>query len=417
MLSASYLAVPGKQIVPDLVLRSVQSDEELHRATDLMAKCHEPVYFESMRWLQTFANGYPGFLREHTRIALSDGELAGALRLSTDTVRIGEARLKMGGFGWVTTDPRHRHKGVARELMCDTLRYMAQHHYHVSMLFGIPNFYHRFGFTSSLAEYSTSVDTFEASTARHNGYRVREAKPGDIPAIQKMHHAHDADVSCSLVRSRAHITNRWDRWKPVSVLTDENGKVIAYSLPRRSRDEFQVIEVGVAGPQACGALLHACSQAALEECAPRIIFMAPPCHPFVRYLLQFKSSHEMRIQRDEGGMMAFVDLGETLESMIPEWESTLMRNVARDHHVEVTLLVDRKPFRVRSHRGAVDVTPNSGANKVSLTEAELMHLITGYRYLEEILSRQRRILSPEARDLLAAMFPKRTAYVWRQDRF
>jgi hypothetical protein len=46
-----------------------------------------------------------------------------------------------------------------------------------------------------------------------------------------------------------------------------------------------------------------------------------------------------------------------------------------------------------------------------------MHLVTGYRFLDDVLAQRRRILSPEARLLLAALFPKRTPYVWLLDRF
>lgn len=78
----------------------------------------------------------------------------GALHLTTDTIRIGEARLKMGGLGWVATSARHRKRGIGRKLIEDALAYMREHGYHVSMLFGIPNFYHRFGDASALIDYT-----------------------------------------------------------------------------------------------------------------------------------------------------------------------------------------------------------------------------------------------------------------------
>jgi len=121
--------------------------------------------------------------------------------------------------------------------------------------------------------------------------------------------------------------------------------------------------------------------------------------------------------RDRGGMMAFIDVGESLESLIPELESLLAKSAARDYRTEVTLLVDKEPFRVRANRGAVDVAQVSGCNKTSVSGAELMHLITGYRHVEDILNAQRRIVAPEARALLAVLFPKRSPYVWTFDRF
>lgn len=403
--------------MPDLILKGVETDEELRQAHDLMARVHFLDSFEALRWLETCGVNYPSFRREHTRVAYFKGELAGALRLTTGTIRIGEARLKMGGFGWVTTAGHHRHQGIARELIQDTMRYMREQNYHLSMLFGIPNFYHRFGFTTSLAEYATIVSLVEALVAAHGPYRMRPGKPGDIPAIQKIHNADDAEVACSIVRSTAHITNQWEHWKAVRVLTNERGKVIAYFLPRTTEEELSLEEVGVADRATCGALVHACATVAEEEHVSRIRFAGPPSRMLSQYLLQYKSKHEMQVTRDSGGMIAFVNLGETLESMIPEWENLLLQNAARELRTECTLLVDRKPYRIRANRGALDIAPVSGVNKISLNSAELTHLVTGYRFLNEILETRRRLITPEGKALLAAIFPKRTPYVWRTDRF
>jgi predicted acetyltransferase len=401
----------------DLELRSVTNDEELHLANDLMAKVHGTPYFDAMNWLETCGATYPGFQREHTRIATTNGEMAAALRIATETIRLGEARLKTGGFGWVTTSTRHRNRGICRSLMLDALHYMRNHGYHVSMLFGIPNFYHRFGFTTVLANQSIRLDVAEAATAAQKVIRHRPAKPGDLNAIQKIHNANDVDVACSIIRSAAHMTNRWDRLKTLQVLTNDNGKVTAYILPRTTREHFAVDEIGVTDEPSCHAVLAYCARRAKEEAVGSIQFMVPPPHPFARYLLQFRSSHEMQIVREEGGMMAFVNIGETLEHLIPEWENLLTASRVRDYRTEVTLLVDKTPYCVRANKGAMDVSAGAGRNKLSVSAPDLMHLVTGYRYLDDILGKTRRMMTPEARELLSVIFPKRTPYVWMYDRF
>ena len=417
----------------EIEARAVETDEELRLVNDLMAKLHYPDYFEGLQWLETCGGRYPDFLREHTRVALRNGQVAGALRINTETVRIGEARLRMGGFGWVSTAPRHRKQGVARTLICDALEYMRQHHYHVSMLFGIPNFYHRFGFATTLPEYDIVVSAAEAMVPSKGAFRLRTAKPGDIRAIQRIHAANDSAVACSLVRTAAHITNKWESLsKGLRVLTTEQGKVVAYLKTNRVRDELLVSDLGVveeasrsfvaaglggAKPELCPSVLAACGELAASEAVGHIRFQMPPPHPFARYLLRHTSRHEMHVVRDCGGMMAFVDVAEALECMIPEWESLLSRSAARELHAEFTFLVDRTPYRIRAHRGAVDVAAATGKNKVSLDTFDLVHLVTGYRHVEDVLSQRRRVLSSESRVLLSALFPKRHPYVWHLDRF
>lgn len=401
----------------DLVVRGAVSTDDSTLALDLIAKCFGPNYFAVVRRLDTLAAGYPGFHREHTRVAYKQGQIVGAMRITTDTIRIGEARLKMGGLGWIAVNDQFRGKGIASAMIEDALAYMRDHHYHVSMLFGVVDFYHRFGFTTMLSDFLTSVSVLEAEIAEHRPYKLRAGKPGDIRAIQKLHNADENEVACSIVRSAAHLTNQWERWKAVRVITDDQGKVQAYFLPQTTREGLLVEELGLANHDACGSVLHACAQLALEAHAPQIRFAAPPCHSFLKYLLQYESKHEMHVKRNRDGMMAVIDLEETLESMIPEWENGLARNALVRERAEVTLLIDKKPYRVRANRGAVDVTPNSGENKMSISRAEFVQLLTGYRYLDEILLSRRRILNSAGKALLGVLFPKRIPFVWPVDHF
>ena len=401
----------------ELELRAAQNHDEEICAYDLMAKVHAVDYFQSLDWLRKHGANYPGYRREHLRLAFWGGDLAGTLRINMETIRLGEARLKMGGFGWVTTAPHHRNKGVASALMRDTMRYLREQRCHMAMLFGIPNFYHRFGFATTLSDYATLVRVPAVAEVANPGCRMRAGKPGDIRAIQRIHSANDVDVPCSIVRSSAHITNQWDRWKDLRVLTDAQGTLVAYFISRTAPDELVVDESGVTSRDAAVAVLHACGALAREACVPRIRLHTPPAHPLTRQLLEFQSVHEMRVDRNGNGMMAFVCLDEALETMLPEWEGRLQRHAARDHRTEVTLLVDGVPFRIRANRGALDIANVAGKNKFGLTQVELVHLVTGHRFLDDIYALQRRIITAEARELLAVLFPKRSPYVWPMDRF
>lgn len=398
-------------------VRAVQGDEELHLANDLMAKSQAQNYFRSRDWIENTGLQYPGFRREHTRLALYNGELAGALRLHTDTIRLGEARLKMGGFAWVSTNARHRHKGVARALISDTLEYMRGHGYHVAMLFGIPNFYHRFGFVTTLADYAVVVDTLEACREKPANGRTRTVKPGDIKTVQKIHSDGEKDVACSLVRTAAHMTNRWDWWKDAQVVMNAKGRVEGYYLARIRKRAYEVIEVGAENAGAANEIVAHCGREAMREGLGQIRFLVPAAHPFAHRLLLRDSTHEMKVVHGEGGMMAFVNLPECLENVIPEWESELERLSLHAGRTEVTLVVDRQPYRVRANYGAFDITPQAGKNKVGMTSAELMHLLTGYRHLPEFLDSTRRIIDADGHTLLSALFPKRDSYVWALDRF
>jgi len=125
----------------------------------------------------------------------------------------------------------------------------------------------------------------------------------------------------------------------------------------------------------------------------------------------------MHLERDRGGMLAFVDLAEALESMVPEWEGLVGRSAVADRRCEATLVVEGCSYRVRAHRGAVDIAETPGKNKFSVSNTDLMKLLTGYSHLDAVFSQQRRLIAPDARAFLAAIFPKRNPYVHTFDRF
>lgn len=413
-MSVFHLRKPDAE--PDsLEVRAVQSEDELRKAVHLMAQELAPDA-EAEAWLGSAANSYPGFRPEHTRITLADGRIVGALRLTTETLQIGEARLKMGGIGWVTTVPEYRRRGVASRLLRETMAFMKAQRYHVSMLFGIPDFYQQFGYVTSLVEHSVSLDTIEALCC-DNPFAVHQAKPGDIPAMLKLRQRCEGDFACSLIRNAPHVKNKWARFSEWYVLRDDRGKVVAYFLVGRNNNTLCVEEASVEEFGLAPAVIAAAAKMAERESRARIRFLLPPQHDLSRYLQQFRATYEAQRDRNAGGMVAFVDVAETLESMIPEWESRIDGSPASDLRTELTLVRDRQYYRIRLNRGAVDIAAVGGRNKLAVTNEELVHLVTGYRAIPDLLEMARTVITQDARLLASAIFPARHPFVWKFDRF
>ena len=61
-------------------------------------------------------------------------------------MRIGSARVKTGGINTVRTEEPYRLKGYSTLVMNHALERMAREKYAMSMLLGIRDFYHRFGY-------------------------------------------------------------------------------------------------------------------------------------------------------------------------------------------------------------------------------------------------------------------------------
>ena len=400
-----------------LTVKAVEFEEELRLASTLMAQTYADETTFSSTWFQTNGASYPESDRAHTRIALCNGEVAGALRITEGTIRLGEARLRAGGLGWVATSPRYGRRGIQTILMQDAQRYMKLRGYHVSILFGVVDLFLGFGYAQALEEHTIELDTIEPPLALNRHLRVRPVKPGDIGALQKMYTENTCDVACSLLRSRAHFTNKWERFKSARVITNAKGKLQAYVLAHSGPSCLEVEEVGIANPALVADVYALCASMARKRCLSKVRYSIPSDHPFSRHFPRYENGEHASRQIGVAGMMAFVDIGETLESTIPEWESLLLQSVLRDVRCEVTIVIDRENYRIRVHRGAIDIARASGKNKFSVRETDFMQLLTGYTALDELYARQRRMISSEAQDLLRVLFPKRNPYVAPFDRF
>jgi predicted N-acetyltransferase YhbS len=61
-------------------------------------------------------------------------------------MRVGSARVRVGGVGGVATDADYRKRGLMDRTARASMEAMRAQGYDVSLLFGIDDFYHRFGY-------------------------------------------------------------------------------------------------------------------------------------------------------------------------------------------------------------------------------------------------------------------------------
>lgn len=403
--------------MPEVIIRGVSSPEEHEKARSLIFTTFYQDDPDGFHRMHQFLNLIPDFPDDHTRILLIDNQIAACLTLFTYTIRLGESRLKMGGIGYVATAPAFRRCGYAARLMDDTLRYMAEKKYHVSTLFGIVDFYHRWGYSSVLPEYSIDIAVDEALACTAANGRERKIKAGDLSAIQRIHLKNDTGSAGSIIRFAGHYNSRWDVWKNARVLMDDQGKIVAYYLGNVYGNQYRITEAGILDGLWSGPLLHACARRGKDSFVSNLLFHLPPAHPLAASFLLYQSDHKTTVFRNRHGMMTVVDLQETLEAMVADWEYRIGNLFESALCAEVTLLIDKEAYRIRCNRGFIDVAKTTGNNKVSLNRIELIHLLTGYRYPEEILSTKKHVLPRSALLLLDALFPKRHPYIWTLDRF
>ena len=109
-------------------------------------------YFDFLKYCRQTYFGSASYDWSASRVAVEDGRLISHVGIWEYRMRVGKARLRTGGIGLVLTRPDHRKGGLASRVMRAVMASMAHSGYHLSTLFGIRNFYHRFGFAQGWPE-------------------------------------------------------------------------------------------------------------------------------------------------------------------------------------------------------------------------------------------------------------------------
>jgi predicted acetyltransferase len=160
----------------------------------------------------------------HTKIELLVDETVGrqgparasSLILFDLKMRIGDVPVRCGGIGGVTTEVAYREKGYSRRVLEDSTAFMKESGYHLGALFGIPDYYSKFGYVSAFVSSESSVDTrdAEAVSARHRAavarYKVRDFCPEDAPAVIGLYDTLTARRTGTVVRDPI----KWQSLRP-----------------------------------------------------------------------------------------------------------------------------------------------------------------------------------------------------------
>ena len=168
------------------------------------------------------------------------GQPVSRLQIVRITLRIGAACVPMDGIADVFTEPGHRKRGLARRMLEATVEHMRGGDAALTMLYGIPDFYHRFGYATTGPEHRLSLTRLDQPAALPAGWSARPLVAGDVPAVRQLYATATAAVSGAATRSEdgwiwARLAGslapgqpETDGWEGCQVLVSPAGAVEAY---------------------------------------------------------------------------------------------------------------------------------------------------------------------------------------------
>jgi hypothetical protein len=379
-------------------------------------------------------------------------------------MRIGAAVVRMDGIGGVRTDEAFRNRGYSRRVMSKALEQMRAGDAALSMLFGIPDYYQRFGYETVGPEYRV-VLPFQA-TARiprslPTAWQFRSLRLDDLPSVMRLYHVntrratgallrHDAgDDPAELVRlaqcdPRAWTIGRraWDRLRSVvtdpgedacRVLLDPSGTITAYAwrganqrnwwmtVRRRHHPQaFHLAEAMARDPVAADVLLAACQMWAADagEAYDAVALAMPPEGPLAWAAAYQGGQHFSAFSHSGDFMGRVIDLERLVAQLVPEFTARVRAKGWRSSWCLT--------FVTEEGEASLGITPDGATTEqvkgerqwtIALSQAMLTKLCLGGFDTDDILARLPSRPEAEAATLLRVLFPRRLPHIFPVDRF
>ncbi len=356
-------------------------------------------------------------------LSTKDEEDVSRLLLIEYQMRFGSAQLKMGGIAGVGTNEEHRNKGYSRRVMEDSTAFMTENGFDVAMLFGIPNFYPKFGYATVIPETWIYLETEEAQAAVST-YQIRKFEKNDAPEILSLYAANNAERTGTPLRDET----RWKKFKMGSnfrvdaapyVVSDERDEVIGYFVCDDTEENCTLCDIGFQDRTIFETIVRFLADRAKRIGAAQIQCHIPADHPFAIFCRRYGCRTHTNTPKNSAGMMRIINQSSTLKGISSELEKRLQRAAHLSKWSRKILIsTDLGQDCLEIDRGRVAHT-NSRANAfyLEIPQDKLIQLIMGRRSIRDLTVEPDVSVSEGVIPVLDTLFPLGHPHVWWPDRF
>ncbi len=350
-------------------------------------------------------------------------------------LRIGAAEVRMAGIAGVYTDHEHRKQGYMRTLFEDTVTYMTGEGYDITQLFGIPDFYDKFGYATCLPGSHFTIQTRDAEDAAKHLAQLDDApevtaRPielddgaNDIPEIVKLYNAHNAMRTGSIIRTPDRFTKfrkgtHWGEPPVVCVWEDADRQLAGYAVWDNDAEHVKVAEVDAWNDRLFPAILATLAEEAITRRCSEIQVYAPPDHPFAEYAQRYDIEWTIRYPRAAAAMMRILNQRPLFDKLHAELERRLADSPMAGYTGSVALVTDLETTMLTFDTGRLTYSDAEEPDAtLTLSQDRLMQCIVGYRSVRDVLNSPGVTLDGEGAPLLHALFPRQHPYTWHPDHF
>ncbi len=262
------------------------------------------------------------------------------LWLSHLTLHIGKALVRMEGVGGVGTDEAYRSKGYSRRVLEAAIEHMQKGDAALSMLYGIPDFYPKFGYATAGPDHLVVLTDLERKSGLPLGWSVRPLEPDDVAAVQALYVCNTEsavgsarrDAGCrawNRVQKAADGSEEDECWVTVGPDGAPHGYLwrakwcwyVHHALEPEFDRALVLGEAMADGPVAADAVLAACRAWAKEDPAERkvkeVVLAFPPEGPLASAAMRQDARFVRSYSACGGSMARVLNVRRLLEALRP----------------------------------------------------------------------------------------------------
>ncbi len=399
-----------------------QRAEELY---DLAAKVFSGGgYFEFLRQCRGGYFAGSSYDWDVSRIAEDDGKIVAHLGVWRYPMRVGRARLRTAGIGAVMTHLDYRKRGLAARLFAALFPAMRQAGYHFSMLFGIRDFYHRFGYAPAWpnTQHFVKCDSLPQTRLK---LKLRKVSKAEVlcrqGAVMRIYNRENAARTGSAARPIYTLTEGLVSRFEVRALCNPSGRMLGYvATGTGGGDDLEVLEVGGL-KRPCGAdqLLAALRTLAARTGRRRLrLNNFSYDHPLCQAVRGYDSSVEMHHTRSGGAMGAVVALRGCLEQMAGELSDRLRRSALKGFAgtLSVAGAYETVLLDIRGGKVGLAASPRNTAHRI-IAGAAVARLLIGSEQPHVLAMQSGVRYAGRGMELAEALFPKQWPMLSMLDHF
>ncbi len=353
-----------------------------------------------------------------SRIGVEDDRIVTHFGVWDFGMRIGSAECRMAGIGAVETHDEYRKRGLMAQTAADCVSGLKEAGYDLSLLFGIPGFYHRFGYVRSFGEGTFSLTTRDLAEPEH----APEYTPytGDVASLAAMYNAENSGVTGTYVRP-TYRRNR--KPKTFRIYAFDGGYVVA----GRARDTIELCDCA-GDPATIVAILR--DLAVRELCTEISLVFLPRRSRLGEYVQTL--SHRFTLSRNQSGgpMFRLVNLPALTNKLIPVFNERLAAAgdgvdgysgtvVLRGHDEAVSLVIAGgtvSRMEPIEHSRAADGATTRRSGVIDAGHA-LVRFFVGDDHPDRICAQTGATISGDAQWIAPILFPDQEPSTILWDRF